>query len=194
MYAASVARKTRAALVPETLSPTLSDWELREDVRRYGLLQPLLRLGREVLDGRRRLDLCRTLRIQPIFLDVPTELDAAPLLWRRHPRRALERFGKPGMSRKQLAYLFGLSPSQIPTRDEVRDANKRRRRGRDGIRCLGGLEVDSYIYDLARRNCRAHKVTLSGMVRYYIYQLAGVHPQHPLSAEENAAELLRNRA
>lgn len=164
----------RAQTLPETRGHVFSDWELRESLRRHGVLQPVLQYRGELIDGFRRVALCRRLQLAaPPVHDVGDTIEAARILWHSHPRRAYERFAELLCGRKprhsQLVYAFGCSPGEIFVADVVR--GKTRRRKQASAR-LPGVECDATLLRQAHARCRERGIFLSGALRGVVEYLA----------------------
>lgn len=168
--------KDRAVLLPESRVSRLSNWVLRERIRRNGQLVPVLYWRNELLDGERRLRLCDILHLEPVVVYADSEQDAARRLWEHHPRRAWERFVRERMHPRRIAWLFGCELSEIPTRFQLRDHLNRERRQRfvHGTEraALPGVVVARVELEKAHAACKANGTTLSAQLRQLVQQLA----------------------
>src|SRR5690606_8480319 len=99
----------RALLLPEARAQRLTDWDLRESIRNLGLLTPVLMYRGELLDGARRTQLCRALKVPVRATATDDRIEAARWLWAHHPRRAWSRFVADNDRRVSIASLFGCS-------------------------------------------------------------------------------------
>jgi len=173
---ASVKNDCRARVLPASRGHALSDWSLRESIRREGLLEPVLYHRGRIIDGKRRRYVCQCLRIplRTVAIDDP-EL-AAKRLWVYHPQRAYRLFAPPGKpSRAKLAALFGCPPSEIPTIDQARDklhSGQRRLERNRTIARLPAVDVPRVELTRAHAACRERGVTLSAAIRGLVRYLA----------------------
>lgn len=94
---------------PETR--LLSENELRESIAAIGPLLGVYRYQGAVLDGNRRLKICRALRVPIDEVPLESRRDAARLLWEVHPERALNKFDDGTLV--DAAQLFGVRPATV---------------------------------------------------------------------------------
>jgi len=176
----------RAALFLESREPRISDWDLRQSILHAGQLNPLIYYGQQLLDGQRRLDTMLALHMSPRRAVLTDRIEAARTLWRVHPRRAYLLFADPDASPRSLAALFGCLPAHIPTTQQGRDYKRNRSpKATPKAARMPGLTVPREVYDAARTNCHQRGVSLSSMIRYHIYLLAGVEAPHPMKARDD---------
>jgi ParB-like chromosome segregation protein Spo0J len=100
---------------------------LSVSIRACGIVSPALRYRGVVIDGARRVSLCRLMgKVCPV-LDVRDTTQAARLLYRAHPERAWVVFVQRGMPRRVIADLFGLQLRELPVAQTMRTRARRRR-------------------------------------------------------------------
>lgn len=159
----------QAVCFPVSIEVEHSDWELDDSLRKIGLLRPILVWDGKVIDGRRRMDAARRITFEVRELQLPTRIDAARALYRIHPRRAFMEFAHPGISRTDLAYLFGVSKTALPTFRQLRVKSRQERgvafyRGEDTA-FIGGIPIARRKLEAAKQACRERGISFSAWVR-----------------------------
>ena len=93
---------------------------LVQDIHAQGLLVPVTRLGKWVVDGRRRLDACELAGVEPRFEDLPADADPVQQIIARN---FLRRHMTPSQRATFAALLSGLSTPGRPPVQEDNSAN-----------------------------------------------------------------------
>lgn len=158
----------QAKVFPTHRETRFSDCELEQSLLKLGPQRPALVWEGEILDGNRRLNFCNKLGIELPFQEASDRFNAARSLYLVHPRRAFLIFAFEGIRRNQLAELFGVSPHQLPSAHQLRDARRTRSRG---PKCtaetavIGGIPIEREKLEQAKRICKARGVSFSAWIR-----------------------------
>jgi hypothetical protein len=173
-YGTGVAISDRALLLPEARAHRLTDWDLRQSLRNLGQTTPVLLYRGRLLDGGRRTQLCRALRLQVRATATDDRIEAARWLWAHHPRRAWLEFVEPGARRVAVAALFGCSLADLPSAEQLRDLRHTRTRITEGTdrQRLPSIICDRHIVQAAQRTCAQRGIKLSAAIRSLVEQLA----------------------
>lgn len=87
------------------------DRDLRASLERIGQLQPAYEHAGELIDGRRRREICSDLGLELRTVQLETLQEACSVLWILHPSRALELAGKRPLL--ELAQLCSASTTAV---------------------------------------------------------------------------------
>lgn len=107
---------------------------LRASIEKFGPMLPVYRWRGEIIDGRRRLEVCNELGRAVQFVDLYSEEHARIILWRTHPDRALQRW--PQATAAQAARAFNCRVADA-ARFFPKAPQCRKGASRDGSRSLG---------------------------------------------------------
>lgn len=167
-------KDARAECLPEIIGREYSTERLRKSLRTVGPKFPALYFAGECIDGRRRLQLARSLRIDVPVLDIPTRLQAARELWVLHPRRAYELFAPPRARISELLFLFDCDASELPNPNT---AWAKTRRGPRNVKGTSNAVTPAVVVprDLLRSAqavCKSRGISMSAAIRGLVEYLA----------------------
>lgn len=165
----------RALFLPEARAQRLTDWSLRESIRNIGLTTPVLMYRGALIDGARRTQVCRALRVPIKATATDDRIEAARWLWAHHPRRAWELFVGPRDRRVAIAHLFGCSLTDLPTAEQLGNHVHTRTRKTEGTsrQRLPAIILDREVVQAAQRVCTQRGSRLSTEIRRLVERLAG---------------------
>ena len=148
-----------------------------------GVLDPVVRFEGETLEGRRREAIAFDLAVPCPAIECVDRVHAARVMWQRDPDRAWALFSEPRMPLKHAAWLFGVSPSQIPNGRERQQRRTAKTRGAmpDGVKLLVCKVPASELAEYKRR-ARHRRVSLSSIVRAALAEKLPDVPTYDLCA------------
>ncbi len=180
--------RSRAELLPDSRQHRLSDWNLRQSLASIGQLSPVLYFREELIDGARRMKMMCMLDLEPKMRVIDDRIEAARTLWALHPARAYKRFAEPRSSSKALQALFNCNPRDIPTSRQAQDHKRSRHPvSSPSLARAPSVPIHRSVYEQAQAACKAHGVSVSSMLRYYLHELAGQPITHPVAVKQSGA-------
>lgn len=164
----------RSEALPEAIGKTYSTQQLRQSLRLVGAKQVALYHCGELIDGRRRLKLAKSLRIEVPTIEIRSRIQAARELWRLHPRRAYELFAPQRARIIELATLFDCDPDEIPTSEQAWFKTRRRPRKIAGTDrgATPVVLVDRAQLKAAQAVCKQRGISMSAAIRGLVEYLA----------------------